>query len=145
MSELKPSEGTFFPSLGSLSSDPYILEITDLVTLHNKKKSDYANSNNQFSNFEASAKYAGVTVNQAFDVLIGTKIARLQNLKESGKDVQNESIADTEQDLSNYILIKRAYNRWLKMKEDLNYKRASAEASYIGSAIQKCPSKPESR
>ena len=101
----------------NLANDPYIDEINDLIQLHNLKKNDYANKENQFSNFEASARYAGVMVEQAFNVLIGTKIARLQNLKEPGKLPNHESILDTEIDLANYIIIKRAYLRWSKARE----------------------------
>jgi len=99
--------------------DPYGEVIHQLITLHNRKKSDYAADDNQYSNFEASAKFAGVTPLQAFDVLIGTKIARLQNLKESGKDVMNESIQDTEFDLANYLIIKRSYILHLNSKGTL--------------------------
>lgn len=92
--------------------DPYNEIIQELLKLHAAKKSDYAQAANQFSNFEASARYAGVTVLQSFDILIGTKIARLQNLKESGNNAKNESIEDTEIDLANYIIIKKAYKLW---------------------------------
>lgn len=90
--------------------DPWMDVISQLIKLHDKKKADYAESNNQFSNFEFAALYAGITVNQNFDSIIGTKIARLLNLKKSGKIPNNESIEDTEIDLANYFIIKKAWN-----------------------------------
>lgn len=88
---------------------PYEEVLFQLYELHAKKRADYSQSDNAYSNFEASARYAGISVEQAFDNLIGTKIARLRNLKESGKLPNNESIDDTEFDLANYILVKRSY------------------------------------
>lgn len=122
-----PTLGTGSPypdySARQIDSDPYLQEINDLLQLHESKKADYANADNQFSNFEASSKYAGVSVDEAFDVLIGTKIARLQNLKESGKHPMNESVQDTERDLSNYIIIKRAYRRWVNSKKNSDVRK----------------------
>lgn len=96
---------------------PYEEVLFQLYELHAKKRADYSQSDNAYSNFEASARYAGISVEQAFDNLIGTKIARLRNLKESGKLPNNESIDDTEFDLANYILIKRSY-RLYKRRQD---------------------------
>jgi hypothetical protein len=66
-----------------------------------RKNSDYAQGDDAFSNFKFSAEFAGVTVEQAFRVLIGVKIARLKELM-NGKIPQNERVEDTLVDLSNY-------------------------------------------
>ena len=89
----------------------YAQILTELHNLHKKKAEDYAALSNPYSNFEASARYANISVDQAFDTLIGTKIARLLNLKESCNEPNNESVEDTEIDLANYILLKKAYRR----------------------------------
>lgn len=104
--------------------DPWHKVIDGIIQLHNRKKEDYANED-QFSNFKESAEYAGVTIEQAINVLIGTKIARLRNLRESGKVPNNESIADTEIDLANYIIILHAW----RLKNSKTSDNASSPAS----------------
>lgn len=88
-------------------NEDYNEVIRELIALHDKKSHDYANKDNPFSNFEFAAQYAGVTVGQVFDVLIGIKIARKMEL--NNKDPLNESRADTEQDMTNYHLIKMSW------------------------------------
>lgn len=90
-------------------NEDYTTVLTELVELHDRKSHDYANKDNPFSNFEFAAQYAGVTVGQVFDVLIGIKIARKMEL--NNKDPLNESRKDTEQDMTNYHLIKMAFFR----------------------------------
>lgn len=104
--------------------DPWHHIIDGIIQLHNKKKVDYADED-QFSNFKESAEYAGVTVEQAINVLIGTKIARLRNLRKPGKIPKNESIADTEIDLANYIIILHAW----KLENSKILDNASSPAS----------------
>lgn len=91
--------------------------LIELYSLHMRKAEDYAALSNPYSNFEASARYANTSVDKAFDVLIGTKIARLLNLKGSCNSPNNESIEDTEIDLANYILLKKAYKKHQEMIE----------------------------
>lgn len=106
------------------SDDSWEATVQRLVHLHDKKKADYADED-QFSNFKESAEYAGVTVEQAINVLIGTKIARLRNLRKPGKIPKNESIADTEIDLANYIIILHAW----KLENSKILDNASSPAS----------------
>lgn len=101
-------------------NDPFDQEVQELLELHSIKKADYADMSNQFSNFIEAAEWAGVTVEQAIQVLIGTKIARLRNLKKSGKMPKNESIQDTEKDLIVYGIILRAWRREMRLTEELN-------------------------
>jgi hypothetical protein len=53
---------------------------------HDKKNHDYAEDGNPYSNFEFAAQFAGVSVQQVFDVMIGIKQARLLVLTQSGKN-----------------------------------------------------------
>lgn len=94
------------------NQSPHFHEVLESIAkLHLIKNQDYsqADQGNPFSNFEESAEYAGVTVKEAFNVLIGTKIARLRNLKRKGGPPANESVDDSERDLVTYILLSKAY------------------------------------
>ena len=78
---------------------------------HDAKNADYAEDGNPYSNFEFAAAFAGVTVEQVFDVLIGVKQARLLNLTRPGKEPKHESIADTRLDQAVYVALKASYHR----------------------------------
>ena len=78
------------------------------------KAHDYAKDDNVFSNFEFAADVAGVTVEQEFAVMIGTKVARLRELL-GNKTPNNESIDDTLLDLANYAALCIA---WRKQQEE---------------------------
>lgn len=76
--------------------------------IHNSKSADYAEDDNVYSNFEFAAKYAGVTVEQVFMVLLGVKVARMKELQK-GKTPNNESLLDTYKDHAIYAAIMTAY------------------------------------
>ena len=80
-----------------------------MAEVHNKKSSDYANDENRYQNFEDAAATAGVDVEEAFLVLIGVKLARLRELKKSGKPPSNESVQDTRLDLAVYSTLLLSY------------------------------------
>lgn len=80
------------------------------LELHDKKSHDYASDNNPYSNFEFAAHYAGITVDQVFDVMIGVKQARLIELTSNNKTPNNESIWDTKRDLAVYAMLKASYS-----------------------------------
>lgn len=83
--------------------------VAKMTALHESKSHDYAEGDNPFSNFEFAAQFAGVTVDQVFDVLIGVKQARLQVLSKA--DAPNfESLHDTRIDQANYAALKAAYH-----------------------------------
>ena len=79
--------------------------------VHDKKSADYANDNRRYSNFEYAAKFAGVTVDQVFAVLIGVKEARLLELESSGKTPLNEAIEDTRLDAAVYAVLRYSYHQ----------------------------------
>lgn len=95
----------------------YFNEAMALIqAMHDKKVHDYARSDNEFSNFEASADFAGVSVQDSFNILIGTKQARLLELTKNTKEPKNESILDTYLDRAVYAIIAYAYE--LKRQEN---------------------------
>jgi hypothetical protein len=77
--------------------------LTRMGETHDKKNQDYADTANgrYYSNFESAAQVAGCTVDTVFRVLIGIKLARLDELLK-GKEAQNESLEDSLLDLSVY-------------------------------------------
>lgn len=78
--------------------------------IHEAKNHDYAKDTNPYSNFEETARFAGVTVDQVFRVMIGTKLSRLNELLAAGKEPNNESIQDTRDDLSVYACLYASYH-----------------------------------
>lgn len=93
---------------------------------HDKKNQDYAEDGNPYSNFEFAAEFAGVSVNQVFDVLIAVKQARLMVLTKSGRAPNNESIEDSLLDQAVYTTLKASYG---------NYRRR-AERALVVSGLQ---------
>jgi hypothetical protein len=94
----------------------YFNEALALIqAMHDKKVHDYASNDNEFSNFETSAAFAGTSVHDSFNVLLGIKQARLLELTKSGKEPKNESILDTYLDRAVYSIIAYAYE--LKRQE----------------------------
>lgn len=94
---------------------------------HDSKQEDYADPDNPYSNFEFAANFAGVSVNQVFDVLIAVKQARLAVLTKSGRAPNNESIDDSLLDQAVYTTLKASY---------ADYRRR-AERTLVVSDLQK--------
>jgi len=76
---------------------------------HDRKQHDYAAEGNPFSNFEDAARVANVSVDEVFAVLIGTKLARINELVRSNKQPKNESLLDSYLDLAMYATLRAAY------------------------------------
>lgn len=84
--------------------------LLELKELHGRKRADYAKSGNRFSNFEVSAAFADVAPYQAIEVLIGTKQARLIELRKPNHDLPlNEPIRDTLRDRAVYCILALMY------------------------------------
>lgn len=79
-----------------------------MASVHDAKNSDYAEDGNPYSNFEFTAKVAGVSVDTVFRVLIGVKMARLDELLK-GKTPKHESVDDSVLDLSVYTALWASY------------------------------------
>jgi hypothetical protein len=85
--------------------------LDDMRALHARKNHDYAKDSNPYSNFEEAAATAGCSVDTVFRVLIGIKIARLNELLDSGKPALNESVDDSRMDLTMYAALWTSYRR----------------------------------
>lgn len=79
-----------------------------MAHVHDAKNSDYADDGNPYSNFELAATMAGCPVDTVFRVLIGVKMARLDELLK-GKTPKHESIEDSLLDLSVYAALWASY------------------------------------
>ena len=79
----------------------------DMAQLHDRKNHDYAKDADPYSNFREAALVAqGFDgLDAVFAALIGVKLARLRELKASGKAPKNESIHDTLMDLAMYAAL----------------------------------------
>ncbi len=73
------------------------------------KNDDYSKKNNPFSNFELTAMIADVSVEQAFLMHIGGKVARLRECLEKPVVVLDEPLEDTLRDLANYSTLCAGY------------------------------------
>jgi hypothetical protein len=83
-----------------------------MAEVHDRKAHDYAKDANPYSNFEFAGLLGSMfcdPTDVAFAVLIGVKIARLSELKRTGKEPCNESVADSHLDLANYTAIWASY------------------------------------
>ena len=77
----------------------------------------YANNENPFANFESSAQFAGVSVEQGILTRLGDKFSRLKNTierEESDGVYVDESFDDTVVDICNYIVLLRNYRRYVR-------------------------------
>ena len=77
----------------------------------------YANNENPFANFESSAQFAGVSVEQGILTRLGDKFSRLKNTierEESDGVYADESFDDTVVDICNYIVLLRNYRRYVR-------------------------------
>ena len=97
----------------------FLTLIEECKQIHEKKLHDYAQDDNPFSNFERASDIANGTVNDIFKVMIGIKIARLEELLENDKQPLNESIKDSFIDLANYCLLWGAYHLSLTEKNNV--------------------------
>lgn len=93
----------------SLKNPKFSRALERMEAVHNRKSDDYAHAGNRYSNFEQAAATAGVSVDQVFAVLIGVKLARLQELLKEGKVPNNESVQDTRLDLAVYAALWLSY------------------------------------
>lgn len=80
-----------------------------MAKMHDRKNHDYARSGNPYSNFEEAAAFAATDVDTVFKVMLGIKMARLNELQGAGKTPQNESVQDSMLDLSVYAALWASY------------------------------------
>jgi hypothetical protein len=112
-----------------VSRIPEIYNIIEQIKIiHEKKNADYASTQNPFSNFERSAmlmSWFSSEIDKAFVNLIGTKLARIAELSNSGKTPNNESLDDSHIDLITYCMLWTAYKRMQKKNGSKNNQESS--------------------
>ena len=82
--------------------------------IEKKKRHDYSQKNNRWSNFEYASRVAAPfkdPIARVFATLIGVKLARLAELEGSDKRAKNESLDDTHIDHTNYAALFGAWSR----------------------------------
>jgi hypothetical protein len=84
--------------------DPFEAACIDLVSTNRRKRADYT-SGRWDENFVRVADQVGLTREQAVEVHIATKQARLCALTATGRAPANESISDTKLDRAVYSVI----------------------------------------
>lgn len=72
-----------------------------LLEIMTRKGSDYAGAD-RLSNFKLGAQLTGISPAQNCLSLLATKVARIGNLLQEGKTIENESLLDSVEDLINY-------------------------------------------
>ena len=93
----------------TIDEHPALVILNEAVETITSKAHDYAADDDVFANFKLVAQLANVPVMTVFDVLIGTKRARIFELESSGKTPENESLYDSYLDLINYIVLKLGF------------------------------------
>lgn len=104
--ERQPFEG----SLVLNPNDPFEKAVIDIVEMNRRKRKDYADDDDPFSNFKDSAfilALDGFGQTEAVLFNIAQKVARLRSLRRNGRMGMtfNESVQDTYLDLAVYSVI----------------------------------------
>lgn len=97
-------------------NDPFESVLIDIVAMNRKKRADYANDSDIFSNFRDTASMLGMpgfSERESALFLILVKIARIKSLRANGRmdNPSNESVADTVLDLAVYSVIYLALSK----------------------------------
>lgn len=83
--------------------------LTKMSEMHEKKAADYSHAGDRYSNFREAAVAAQTDISTVFKVLMGIKMARLNELEGMGKKPNNESIQDSRLDLAVYAALYASY------------------------------------
>lgn len=103
--------------------DCYITKILrQMEEVLERKRHDYADDNNRYSNFEFTGRIldeaveAGVRgANLSFLSLLTTKLARIIELVGHNKKAENEALEDSLMDGANYLIL---WSGWLHEREE---------------------------
>lgn len=89
--------------------------LEEMAQLHDRKSHDYAKDDDPFGNYIFSGQVAKLFSHSPLDIGFVTRLAeklyRLANLESSGKTPKNESIQDTELDISVIVTLWMAARR----------------------------------
>lgn len=86
----------------------FLAHLDRMRAIHEAKNHDYAAEGDPLSNFRFAAQVAGCSTDTVFRVLIGVKLARLDELLK-GKVPKHESLDDSLLDLSVYSALWASY------------------------------------
>jgi len=86
-------------------NDPIDKVLIEIHNLNRRKRNDYAEDSDPFSNFRRSADQVKDPAGVSVEILIATKQARLRELLWSTKEAMNESTRDTLLDRAVYSCI----------------------------------------
>lgn len=87
-----------------MQNPKFTAHLERMAAVHDAKSDDYATTADPLSNFKLAAATAGTDTDTVFRVLIGVKLARLNELLK-GKTPKHESIDDSLLDLSVYAAL----------------------------------------
>ncbi len=95
--------------VGEMAVIPEVMQRLERIKqIHEKKNQDYTAVGSPFENFERSAEVSSWfkhNIDKVFTTLIATKLARLATLLNKDSAPNNESIADSFDDLATYCLL----------------------------------------
>jgi hypothetical protein len=94
-----------------VQKDPIEGILKEILELNLRKRSDYAEDTDIFSNFRRSASQINMGPLASVEILIATKQARLRELMWGRKTPSNESVEDTMLDRAVYSIIALAIYR----------------------------------
>lgn len=86
-------------------TDPFEKHIITIVEMNRKKRADYTNGKDIYSNFKGAANTVGLTPLDAVNLLIATKEERIKSLKLNNRGPANESVLDSYLDRAVYSVL----------------------------------------
>jgi hypothetical protein len=86
-------------------NDPFERALIDMVATHRAKGADYALDGDKWSNFRTTAQVMDLELPEVADVFVLTKYARLQALRNNGREPNNESVLDSRLDIAVYAIM----------------------------------------
>lgn len=99
--------------------DPFESALADLVMTNRSKRRDYAHDGDPFSNFKATAEFAGFEVPWMSALFnCSQKLARISSLRSNGRleDTSHEGVQDTLLDNAVYAIIAYSMFEWTRVR-----------------------------
>lgn len=103
------------PTLPYSGSSTFYKILDEMAVTHNKKSHDYASDKQPYGNYKFAGRLGSLFHNPddaGFLTRLGEKMYRLANIENNKKQVMNESIEDTENDLCVIMTL------WMSMRRD---------------------------
>lgn len=95
------------------ASDPFEAAVIEIVKMNRRKRADYAEDGDPFSNFRETADHLGLDIWESAEMNVVQKLSRLKALRANGRmqNPENEAVADTYLDAAVYAVITYALYR----------------------------------